>query len=76
MAGMALGTGSALAHRAVDSVLGSRHPEPAQAQARTRAGPELFGSGAGSRALCKTAGIWCLEMRLCLGKASYWGVFL
>ncbi|CAK0783322.1 hypothetical protein CVIRNUC_006521 [Coccomyxa viridis] len=31
--GMALGTGSALAHRAVDSVLGSRHPEPAQAQA-------------------------------------------
>ena len=31
---MALGTGSALAHRAVDSVLGSRHPEPAQAQAR------------------------------------------
>ena len=30
---MALGTGSALAHRAVDSVLGSRHPEPAQAQA-------------------------------------------
>lgn len=30
--GMALGTGSALAHRAVDSVLGSRHPEPAQAQ--------------------------------------------
>ena len=31
-AGMALGTGSALAHRAVDSVLGSRHPEPAQAQ--------------------------------------------
>ena len=32
IAGMALGTGSALAHRAVDSVLGSRHPEPAQAQ--------------------------------------------
>ena len=32
---MALGTGSALAHRAVDSVLGSRHPEPAQAQACT-----------------------------------------
>ena len=31
-AGMALGTGSALAHRAVDSVLGSRNPEPAQAQ--------------------------------------------
>lgn len=31
--GMALGTGSALAHRAVDSVLGSRHPEPAQATA-------------------------------------------
>ena len=30
--GMALGTGSALAHRAVDSVLGSRHPEPAEAQ--------------------------------------------
>lgn len=30
--GMALGTGSALAHRAVDSVLGSRHPDPAQAQ--------------------------------------------
>ena len=30
--GMALGTGSALAHRAVDSVLGSQHPEPAQAQ--------------------------------------------
>jgi hypothetical protein len=29
--GMALGTGSALAHRAVDSVLGSRHPEPAAA---------------------------------------------
>lgn len=32
--GMALGTGSALAHRAVDSVLGSRHPEP---QAATQA---------------------------------------
>lgn len=32
-AGMALGTGSALAHRAVDAVLGSRHPEPAQATA-------------------------------------------
>ena len=31
-AGMALGTGSALAHRAVDSVLGSRNPDPAQAQ--------------------------------------------
>jgi coiled-coil-helix-coiled-coil-helix domain-containing protein 10 len=31
--GMALGTGSALAHRAVDSILGSRHPEPAQAAA-------------------------------------------
>ena len=31
-AGAAIGTGSALAHRAVDSVLGSRHPEPAQAQ--------------------------------------------
>ena len=31
-AGMALGTGSALAHRAVDSVLGSRNPEPAEAQ--------------------------------------------
>lgn len=31
--GMALGTGSALAHRAVDAVLGSRHPEPAQATA-------------------------------------------
>lgn len=31
-AGMALGTGSALAHRAVDSVLGSRHPDPAEAQ--------------------------------------------
>jgi len=30
--GMALGTGSALAHRAVDSVLGSRNPEPAEAQ--------------------------------------------
>lgn len=30
--GMALGTGSALAHRAVDSVLGSRNPDPAQAQ--------------------------------------------
>lgn len=30
---MALGTGSALAHRAVDAVLGSRHPEPAQATA-------------------------------------------
>ena len=29
---MALGTGSALAHRAVDSVLGSRHPDPAEAQ--------------------------------------------
>lgn len=29
--GMALGTGSALAHRAVDSVLGSRHPEPVAA---------------------------------------------
>jgi coiled-coil-helix-coiled-coil-helix domain-containing protein 10 len=28
---MALGTGSALAHRAVDSVLGSRNPEPAAA---------------------------------------------
>lgn len=34
--GMALGTGSALAHRAVDSVLGSRHPEPAQAQVHLR----------------------------------------
>ncbi len=33
LTGMALGTGSALAHRAVDSVLGSRHPEPAQATA-------------------------------------------
>lgn len=32
-AGMALGTGSALGHRAVDAVLGSRHPEPAQATA-------------------------------------------
>ena len=31
-AGMALGTGSALAHRAVDGILGSRNPEPAQAQ--------------------------------------------
>ena len=30
---MALGTGSALAHRAVDAVLGSRHPPPAQATA-------------------------------------------
>lgn len=29
--GMALGTGSALAHRAIDSVMGSRHPEPAEA---------------------------------------------
>ena len=32
LAGMALGTGSALAHRAVDGILGSRNPEPAQAQ--------------------------------------------
>ena len=32
MQGMALGTGSAIAHRAVDAVLGSRHIEPAQAQ--------------------------------------------
>eukprot|EP00887_Chlorella_sp_A99_P000445 scaffold17.g445.t1 len=31
MQGMALGTGSAMAHRAVDAMLGSRHPEPAQA---------------------------------------------
>ena len=31
--GMALGTGSALAHRAVDAVLGSRHPPPADAVA-------------------------------------------
>jgi hypothetical protein len=29
---MALGTGSAMAHRAVDAVMGSRHPEPAEAQ--------------------------------------------
>lgn len=29
--GMALGTGSAMAHRAVDSVLGSRHPAPEEA---------------------------------------------
>lgn len=36
--GMALGTGSALAHRAVDSVLGSRHPEPAAA---TQAAQEI-----------------------------------
>ncbi|KAL4421123.1 hypothetical protein ABPG77_001518 [Micractinium sp. CCAP 211/92] len=36
--GMALGTGSALAHRAVDSVLGSRHPEP---QAATQAAQEI-----------------------------------
>lgn len=34
MQGMALGTGSAMAHRAVDAVLGSRHPEP---QAATEA---------------------------------------
>ena len=32
MQGMALGTGSAMAHRAVDAVLGSRHPVPAEAQ--------------------------------------------
>lgn len=32
MQGMALGTGSAMAHRAVDAVLGSRHPAPAEAQ--------------------------------------------
>lgn len=32
MQGMALGTGSAMAHRAVDAVLGSRHPPPAEAQ--------------------------------------------
>lgn len=30
--GMALGTGSAMAHRAVDAVMGSRHPAPAEAQ--------------------------------------------
>ncbi|KAK9805152.1 hypothetical protein WJX72_002443 [[Myrmecia] bisecta] len=30
--GMALGTGSALAHRAIDSVFSSSHPEPQQAQ--------------------------------------------
>lgn len=29
--GMAFGTGSAMAHRAVDAVLGSRHPQPAEA---------------------------------------------
>ena len=29
--GMALGTGSALAHRAVDSVMGSRHGAAAEA---------------------------------------------
>ena len=33
MQGMALGTGSAMAHRAVDAVMGSRHPEPQEAQA-------------------------------------------
>ena len=32
MQGMALGTGSAMAHRAVDAVMGSRHPAPAEAQ--------------------------------------------
>ena len=31
MQGMALGTGSAMAHRAVDAVMGSRHPAPAEA---------------------------------------------
>ncbi|KAL6774409.1 hypothetical protein ACKKBG_A24895 [Auxenochlorella protothecoides x Auxenochlorella symbiontica] len=31
VSGMAMGTGSALGHRAVDAVLGSRHPEPAAA---------------------------------------------
>jgi hypothetical protein len=36
--GMALGTGSALAHRAVDSVLGSRHPEPQAAAEAARVG--------------------------------------
>ncbi|KAI3431737.1 hypothetical protein D9Q98_004779 [Chlorella vulgaris] len=36
--GMALGTGSALAHRAIDSVMGSRHPEPAEA---TQAAEEI-----------------------------------
>lgn len=35
---MAMGTGSALGHRAVDAVLGSRHPEPAAA---TQAAQEL-----------------------------------
>lgn len=32
MQGMALGTGSAMAHRAVDAVMGSRYPAPAEAQ--------------------------------------------
>ena len=60
MAGMALGTGSALAHRAVDSVLGSRHPEPAQAQARARAGCEQSVERclSASRALWRAAGAW------------------
>ena len=35
--GMALGTGSAVAHRAVDAVLGSRHPPPADAVAAASA---------------------------------------
>ena len=30
--GMALGTGSALAHTAINSVFGSRHPDPVQVQ--------------------------------------------
>ena len=29
---MALGTGSALAHTAINSVFGSRHPDPVQVQ--------------------------------------------
>jgi hypothetical protein len=36
--GMALGTGSALAHRAVDAVFSSSRPEPAQAQAAAQVG--------------------------------------
>lgn len=41
--GMAMGTGSALGHRAVDAVLGSRHPEPAAA---TEAAQQLVAENA------------------------------
>jgi hypothetical protein len=44
--GMALGTGSALAHRAVDSVLGSRHPEPAAATEAAQVGLPASASSA------------------------------